>query len=120
MLPDARDAGYLWDILEASRIAQALAAGLSLDEFQADPRVHLSVAHAIQIVGEAASHISDGFQQAHPEIPWRAIVGQRNVIVHGYRDLDYAQIWTVVTIDLPQLIAAASALLPPLSPEDDP
>jgi uncharacterized protein with HEPN domain len=113
MQPDARDAGYLWDILEAARTAQALTFGLSFDVFQSDPRTHLAVAHAIQIIGEAASHISDAFRRTHPEIPWRAIVGQRNVIVHGYRDLDYAQIWAVVTVDLAQLSAAVSSVLLP-------
>jgi uncharacterized protein with HEPN domain len=106
-------------MLAAARTVQELTAGSSYEDFQTDPRIHLSVAHAIQIIGEAASHISTAFAEAHPEVPWRDIVGQRHVIVHGYRDLDFAQIWAVVTVDLPELVKALAPLLPPLPPPLD-
>jgi uncharacterized protein with HEPN domain len=68
--------------------------------------------HGIQIIGEAARRVSDDFKQAHPEIPWRSIVAQRNVIVHQYEDIDYYAIWQVAAAHAPALVQQLEGLLP--------
>jgi uncharacterized protein with HEPN domain len=40
------------------------------------------------VIGEAANHISEKFQEEHLEIPWRNIVGQRNVLFQEYREIN--------------------------------
>jgi uncharacterized protein with HEPN domain len=35
------------------------------------------------------------FQPAHAEIPWRAIVGQRNILAHDYGEIDDSRVWGV-------------------------
>lgn len=50
-------------------------------------------------------------QLAHPEIPWREIVGMRNVVVHDYADVDLALVWKTVHEDLPGLVARLAAIL---------
>jgi len=52
----------------------------------------------------------------HPEIPWRKIVAQRNVLVHDYGEIKSQEIWEVATVHLPHLIQALTALIPPLPP----
>ena len=37
----------------------------------------------LELIGEAATRIPDGVREAHPEIPWRAIIGTRNRIIHA-------------------------------------
>jgi uncharacterized protein with HEPN domain len=94
MQPDQRDASYLWDMLEAARQVIGFTHGVSLAEYSETPMRHLAVERAIQIIGEAANRVSLSFQQIHPEIPWRKIVAQRNVLVHEYGDVEHALIWT--------------------------
>ena len=59
-----------------------------------------AVERNIEIIGEAARRISEELKQEHPEIPWRKIIAQRNVLIHEYDDIDYKQIWEVATFHL--------------------
>ncbi|MDE3205668.1 MAG: DUF86 domain-containing protein [Acidobacteriota bacterium] len=40
------------------------------------------------ILGEAADPVSDPLRDSHPEVPWRRIVNQRNILVHVYGEVD--------------------------------
>ncbi|HUR25246.1 MAG TPA: HepT-like ribonuclease domain-containing protein [Candidatus Thermoplasmatota archaeon] len=37
-----------------------------------------------EVMGEAATHVSPAFRDAHPEIPWKRIIAFRNVLIHAY------------------------------------
>ncbi|MEQ8541542.1 MAG: DUF86 domain-containing protein [Coleofasciculus sp. D1-CHI-01] len=76
-----------------------------------------AVERQLEILGEAARRMSDNFRQAHPEIPWSDIIGQRNVIAHQYEEIRQERIWSVVTSDIPTLITQLEPLIPPLPPE---
>jgi uncharacterized protein with HEPN domain len=58
----------------------------------------------LEIVGEAAGGVSASFRNAHPEIPWRQIIGQRNVLIHEYGEIKQERIWKVIRENIPQLI----------------
>ncbi|MHB1688988.1 MAG: HepT-like ribonuclease domain-containing protein [Ignavibacteriaceae bacterium] len=57
----------------------------------------------LQIIGEAASKISDEIQIKYTSIPWSQIVGLRNIIVHEYFGINREEIWNTITIDIPNL-----------------
>jgi uncharacterized protein with HEPN domain len=116
MLPNNRDAGYLWDMLQAARRLQYFTAGLSYEAYLESILLQSAVERQLEILGEAARRMSEDFRQAHPEIPWSAIIGQRNVIAHQYDDIELEQLWSVVTSDIPTLIAQLEPLIPPLPP----
>ena len=82
MRPDVHDAAYLWDMLDRANIIREFCANLKFHEYTRDKKVQLAVERLIEIIGEAANRVSDEFQQAHPEIPWRKIISQRNVLAH--------------------------------------
>lgn len=63
------------------------------------------------IIGEAATHISDTFQVAHPEIPWPQIKGMRNFLFHEYFRVDPDILWATATISVPALIPQLEALI---------
>jgi uncharacterized protein with HEPN domain len=106
MKPEQRDAAHLWDMLEAARVARELLEGKSLDTFLGD-RVHrLALERALELIGEAARRVTHGFQSAHPEIDWRGIIGQRNVLAHEYGVIDHARLYRTGTESVPLLIAA--------------
>lgn len=119
MRPDERDAGYLLDMLRhARRVAQAVR-GRTLEEYAADEDLRLAVERRIEIIGEAAGRVSLAFREAHPEIPWRKIVAQRNVLAHEYGEVEDEILWQVATVSVPELIALLEPLVPPPPTEDD-
>jgi uncharacterized protein with HEPN domain len=114
MSPDEKDAAYLWDMREAARETVRFLEGLNLEQFIVDRRLRLAVERELEIIGEAARRVSRGFQDAHPDVPWRAMIGQRNVLAHDYGEIDPALVWNVADQRLPELIAQLDALVPPV------
>jgi uncharacterized protein with HEPN domain len=112
MRPDSRDAGYLLDMLEHARGVVSTVGGLTLAEYSADDTLRLAVERRIEIIGEAARRVSDPFKEAHPEIPWRKIVAQRNVLAHEYGEVEDDLVWQVATSSLPELIGTLEQLVP--------
>ncbi len=104
MQPDQRDAAYLWDMLDAARTVEQLSSGLDFTQYSNDRRTQLAVERSLEIIGEAAGKVSALFRNAHPEIPWRQIIGQRNVLIHEYGEVKQERIWKVVKENVPQLI----------------
>jgi len=86
--------------------------GLSRHAYDADENLRLALAHLVQIVGEAAVRVSSQICIAHPEIPWREIIGMRHRTVHDYMRVDEDILWVVVTEDLPPLIEALRKIVP--------
>lgn len=82
MKPEERDAAHLWDMLESARVAHELLERRSLDAYLGDRVRRLALERALELIGEAARRVTHKFQSAHPEIDWRGIIGQRNVLAH--------------------------------------
>ncbi len=57
----------------------------------------------LQIIGEAASRISEDMQSKYQEIPWKKIIGMRHILVHGYFEIDLEVVWSVIENDLSDL-----------------
>lgn len=104
MQPDPRDAAYLWDMLDAARTVEQLCSNQDFSQYSTDRKTQLAVERSLEIIGEAASRVSTSFRNAHPEIPWRQIIGQRNVLIHEYGEIKQERIWKTVRENIPQLI----------------
>ena len=72
--------------------------------FDSDEKLRLALIHLLQIVGEAARQISTEFQQQHPTVQWKAIMGMRHRIVHEYLRVDEDIVWETCTHRIPELI----------------
>jgi uncharacterized protein with HEPN domain len=79
--------------------------------FSHDERTEVWCLHHLQIIGEALAQMSQTFRAAHPEFPWRPAVGMRNILVHGYFEVDMEAVWEAVEHDLPPLKQQAEAAL---------
>lgn len=70
-----------------------------------------AVIRCVEIIGEAASKVSEKTRSSAPDIPWAAIVGMRNRLVHAYFDVDTDVVWKTVTAELPALKTRLKTLL---------
>jgi uncharacterized protein with HEPN domain len=104
-------------MLDAARQVVQFTRGITFATYLGDPMRRLAVERALEILGEAARRISEGFRNAHPEIPWRDLVGQRNVLAHDYGEIKQDRIWEAATRHAPELISRLEPLLPPPPPE---
>lgn len=114
MRPEERDAAYLWDMREAAIEAMEMLGPASLEEFRATLILVRALERCIEIIGESARRVSPAFSGQHPEIPWRQIIGQRNILAHEYGQIDYDQLYRTAAEDLPELVARLESLLPPV------
>jgi uncharacterized protein with HEPN domain len=108
------DVLYLEHMLEAAEKFAVRVQGRSHDEFDASEDFQMALAYLVQIIGEAASRVSQVTRDAHLEIPWKRIVGMRHRIVHDYLTIDTDLLWEVATTNVPELIV----LLEPLVPDE--
>ena len=113
-----RDDAYLLDILIAARRTLEFTAGKTQEEFARDDLIQNAVMRLVTIIGEAANRVSPDFRAAHPEIPWRDIIGMRHRLVHDYFKVDVARVWDTIRNDLRPLIAALEPLVPPDTPDN--
>lgn len=123
MRADERDSAYLWDMLEAVRGIMEFTRHVGLEEFVAPGRdsemTRLAVERQLEILGEAARRVSSPFRDAHPQIPWREMVGLRNVISHEYASVDYVAIYRILRDQIPELLALLEPLVPPAPPMEE-
>ena len=111
MKPLERDVAHLWDMLDAAQQADEFANGIALDTLLSDTRTRFAIERALEIIGEAARRVSSRTQSRHAEIPWKGIIGFRNVLAHEYGEIDYRRLYAVITRDLPILIESLKAIL---------
>jgi uncharacterized protein with HEPN domain len=85
--------------------------------FEASRLVQDAVIRNLQTLTESSQRLSDEIKDTEPQIPWRELVGFRNVIVHGYLGVDLGAVWLVVEQDLPALSAALNRMATRLGTE---
>ena len=94
----------LQHMIEAAESAIEFASGRNRADLDTDRMLLFAVIHAIEIVGEAASKISDESRVVHDAIPWKAIVGMRNRLVHAYFEINADIVWETVTVEIPGVL----------------
>lgn len=107
------DGVYVGHMLDLARKAQRAVRGRDRAAYDADELLRLALTHLVQVIGEAARHVSPEYRAAHPEVPWSVIVGMRHKVVHDYLNVDEDVVWQTVTGDLPPLIELLETLVVP-------
>jgi uncharacterized protein with HEPN domain len=111
MRPEERDPGLLWDMRDMAIKAAGAVEQIDYERFLQDQMLRLAIERLLQNIGEAARRLSPEFTAAHPEVAWRDMVGQRNVLAHEYGSIDPSRLWETLSDDLPALIPALDALI---------
>jgi uncharacterized protein with HEPN domain len=73
------------------------------DTLDSDRFAQQAVAYNLAVLGEAARALSREMRDRYPDVPWRDVIAQRNVVVHQYHNLDVENLWTTATKDIPRL-----------------
>jgi len=106
----AEDRVRLLHMIEAAENAVQFVSNRQRSELDTDRMLQFALVRAIEIVGEAASKVSDDTRSAHAGIPWKAIVGMRNRLVHAYFEINADILWVAATVEIPALLAQLQAL----------
>ena len=113
------DAALLLDMMDSARAIVEMVSGMGYSDYAGDRRTRRAIEREVEIIGEAARKVSEGLQDAHREIPWRKIVGQRHKLAHEYGEIEDEILWRVATVHVPELIDLLAPLIPPNSTDED-
>lgn len=106
-----RDKSYLWDISEACKDILQFIANITPAEFADNKMIRYAVERQIIVIGEAANHLSESFINSTPDIPWKRIIGMRNIIAHEYGEILVERIWLTATNHIDDLLQNVSKYL---------
>ena len=59
---------------------------------------------SLQIIGDAAKKVPESIKKQYGNIPWKEMMGMRDVIVHEYDDVDIEQVWKTISEDIPKAL----------------
>lgn len=105
------DAPRLADILERiDRIERATKGGPGA--FSASEVIQDAVVRNLEVIGEAAKHVSVTTRSRHPEVPWRAMAKFRDLAIHSYGKVLEDAVWEIVSKDLPMIKRSLSKVVP--------
>jgi uncharacterized protein with HEPN domain len=102
---------YLEDILQAAEWIGEYVAGTDFDDLVSDHMRFNAVVRALEVIGEAARGLPEDIRRELPGVPWREIIGMRNVLVHAYFAVDPDVVWSAATEQVPPLAVAVARRL---------
>lgn len=102
---------YLRDICQAAQKALAFVQGMDFESFAADDKTVFAVVRALEIVGEATKRLPHAVRDRYPDVPWRAMAGIRDKLIHDYVSVNMEVIWRTVMEDLPALLPMLQRVL---------
>jgi uncharacterized protein with HEPN domain len=108
-----RQAAHLADMLAFICELRAIVEGLSATDFAANRILCLAVEKLFINLGEAAFRLGDEATKSSPGIPWRQIIGLRNILAHGYEQVAHEVLFNTVIHDLPAVESTLRQLVNP-------
>ena len=105
------DQTYFEDMLSYGHDAIEFLGDMDAEGLAANKRTRYALIRAVEIVGEAANKVSAAGKADLPDLPWHAIIGMRNTLIHGYRGVNLNLLVQVVRDSLPALVMRLEELL---------
>jgi uncharacterized protein with HEPN domain len=101
----------LQHMLDAAKKAIGFCQNKNRKSLDADRQLVLALVKDIEIIGEAATNVSQEIKSNFPEIPWQEIIGMRNRLIYDYFTINLNILWNTVIEDLPPLIAGLENII---------
>ena len=111
MKPDARSDRVLLEHIHECIVRIREYTGGERTAFFGSKMVQDAVVRNLQTLAESTQRLSESLRSTEPDVPWRAIAGFRNVLTHGYLDIDREVVWSVIEQDLPDLASAVERMM---------
>lgn len=108
---DPADSLYLSRILDAIGRIRTYTRDMDQAAFLADPRTCDAVAMNLPAIGENASRLSPEVRGLAPEADWRDVTNLRHRIAHGYDDLSFSILWSIVVVELDALASSVERMI---------
>lgn len=105
------DDARLRHIAESATQLTTYTQGLDYETFAKDQVLVLASIRLLEVIGEAASRLSEELREDASEVPWRKIIGLRNVLIHQYFEVSTALVWEIIQYDLPDLRSKIQKLI---------
>jgi len=111
---------FIKDIVEAMEAIEAFVGQMGPEELRADEKTLSAILWKLELIGEAAKHISEDLRRQWPEIPWKQMAGMRDRLIHAYFGIDYDLVWEAVKVHIPRVKPLLRNMLDSLQdrPED--
>lgn len=81
------------------------------DVLASNPLVQAAAQRWLEVIGEAAARLSPAIREHHRDVAWQEVIGMRNILAHGYFDIDVAIVWQAISRDIPQLRQQVEVIL---------
>jgi len=107
----ADDRVRILHMIDAAESLEQFVASRKRADLETDRMLLFAIIRAIEVLGEAASKVTVETKDSIPNIPWTAIVGMRNRLIHGYFDIDTDSVWKTVTEEVPALLPVLKSAL---------
>jgi len=102
---------FVEDILMAMDKIERYIKGLTYETFVENDMAIDAVIRNLEIIGEAAKNLPEEVKVRYPDIPWKRMVGLRNIAIHEYFGVDLEIIWEIITRNLPETKPKIEAML---------
>jgi uncharacterized protein with HEPN domain len=93
----------LQHILDAITEIEQYLEGVSYQQFQDNSEKRFATIKQVEIIGEACNAISDEIRLTNSDVPWKPIIGFRNISIHEYFGVNLQLVWEIAKNDLPGL-----------------
>jgi uncharacterized protein with HEPN domain len=111
------DTVYLQHVLDAIAKIETYLLGIDEPTFYIQSLIQDGVIRQLEIIGEATKRIAPATRSMAPQIPWSAIAGMRDKLIHDYFGVNLQQVWLTAITDIPELKVSVTSILAVLRPD---